>query len=167
MDKNKSLGIGIIAILLVVSAFFGVVEAKHYLGTPCEVLRVIDGDTIDIRIPYYEEINYRETLYDTPFGGVLHETETLRLEDVDCPEMDTHKGEEAKAFTEQFLKEGDVSVRMYIVGLGAGQYAKKGKDNRLIGDLVVDGKSLSHELVKNGFAIRMYEGSDSVADRHL
>jgi endonuclease YncB( thermonuclease family) len=164
MDK-KALAIGIIAILLLFSVFFGVVEANHYVKTPCKVLKVIDGDTIDIRIPYYEEINHRETLYDTPFGGELHETERLRLEEVDCPEMDTHEGEEAKAFTKQFLSGGDVSVRIYIVGLGAGQYVKKGKDNRLIGDLVVDGKSLSHELVRNGFAIRMYEGSDSVANR--
>lgn len=153
MDK-KALAIGIIAILLVSSTIFGVVEAKHYVETPCEVLGVIDGDTIEIQIMDYEKINEREYLHDTPYGGVLHRTERLRLEKVDCPEMDTPEGKKAKAFTEQFLKGGSVTVSIYIVdGTKWGHYAKRGRYGRLIGDLVVGGRSLSDELVRNGFAI--------------
>jgi endonuclease YncB( thermonuclease family) len=153
MDK-KALAISIIAIFLVSSAVFEVVEAKHYVSTPCRVLKVIDGDTIDIQIMNYDKINEREYLHDTSYSGVLHATERLRLEGVDCPEMDTHEGERAKAFTEQFLKGGSVTVSIYIVdGAKWGHYAKRGKYGRLIGDLVVGSKSLSDELVRNGFAI--------------
>ena len=117
---------------------------------------MIDGDTIEIDIPDYEKINKKEDLHDTRYGGVLHATEKLRLEGVDCSEMDTHEGERAKAFTEQFLKEGDVTVSIYIVdGTKWGHYAKGGKYGRLIGDLVVGGRSLSDELVRNGFATRI------------
>jgi len=115
---------------------------------------VIDGDTVDIEIPDYNEININEDLHDTPYGGLLHAKETIRLEGVDCPEMDTGEGIEAKAFTENFLKSGNVSVKIYIVdGTKWGHYAKHDEYGRILGDLLVDGKSLSDELVKNGLAV--------------
>jgi len=40
-----------------------------------------------------------------------------------------------------------------VDGTKWGHYAKHGKYGRLLGDLLVDGKSLSDELVKNGLAV--------------
>ena len=62
----------------------------------------------------------------------------------------SYEGEKAKAFTEQFLGSGAVSVSIYIVdGTKYSHYAKRGKYGRLIGDLLVGGRSLSDALVRN------------------
>lgn len=54
------------------------------------VERVIDGDTIKVRFDLGFDTWYRET---------------LRLRDIDCPEMDTKAGQEAKAFVQSLIKE--------------------------------------------------------------
>ncbi|BDC36407.1 hypothetical protein MTLP_10890 [Candidatus Methanoliparum sp. LAM-1] len=123
-------------------------------NVPCTVIEVIDGDTIEVAIPSYDKINKEEDLHDTSYGCVLHATERIRLEKVDCPEMNESGGNEAKTFTENFLKNGNVSVKIYIVdGANWGHYVKNDKYGRILGDLLVDGKSLSDELVKNGLAV--------------
>ena len=48
----------IIGVFLLTSPAISMVAAKHYVETSCEVVRVVDGDTVDIQIPDYEEINY-------------------------------------------------------------------------------------------------------------
>jgi len=153
--KIGILTIGIVAAIFASFAIFGgVVAAKHYIQTPCEVLKVKDGDTINICIPDYERINKEEELHGSPDGGLLKEIEDLRLEDIDCPEGDTEEEKRAKAFTEDFLRQGDVTLSVEIVdGYKWGHHDKRGKYRRLIGDLIVGGESLSDALVRSGFGM--------------
>jgi endonuclease YncB( thermonuclease family) len=68
----------------------------HYppfgLHLPCNVVRVIDGDTVEIGLP-----------------GSTYQWK-LRLIDCWCPEMNTAKGKAAKAAAEELLKEATCSV---------------------------------------------------------
>jgi len=59
------------------------------------VERVIDGDTLKVRLD---------------LGFSIWHRETLRLRGIDCPEMDTKEGQEAKAFVQSLIKEADLIV---------------------------------------------------------
>ena len=59
------------------------------------VERVIDGDTLKVRIDLGFDTWHRET---------------LRLRDIDCPEMDTKEGQEAKAFAQSYIKDASLII---------------------------------------------------------
>jgi endonuclease YncB( thermonuclease family) len=55
---------------------------------PCEVLRVVDGDTLEIRVIL-------------PFGIEAHDD--ARMIGINCPEHGTPEGDKATAYTKQWL----------------------------------------------------------------
>ncbi len=59
------------------------------------VEKVIDGDTIKVRM-------------DLGYGDSCRQV--LRLRDLDCPEIDTKEGSEAKTFVQSYVKEAEVIV---------------------------------------------------------
>jgi len=59
------------------------------------VEKVIDGDTLKVR-------------FDLGFDQWFRDT--LRLRDIDCPEVDTKEGQEAKAFVQSYIKEAQLVV---------------------------------------------------------
>ena len=85
------------------------------------VIYVIDGDTFKVDI------------FD----------ESVRFEDIDCPEPDTDKGKAAKAYTESHLlgKEVELRVRKQLDDYG-----------RRVAKVYFDGKNFGYELVRNGLA---------------
>ena len=108
----------------------------------CKVTRVVDGDTVDIDI-------------DLGFGVWLHK-ERVRIYGIDTPESRTRNKEEkkyglmAKEFVKQFVK-GD------SIKLTTQKYDAKGKFGRILGDIIVDNKSLSDTMIQEHHAV-IYHG---------
>ena len=119
----------------------------------CKVRRVVDGDTVDIDI-------------DLGFGVWLHK-ERVRIYGIDTPESRTRDKEEkkyglmAKEFVKQFVK-GD------SIKLTTQKYDAKGKFGRILGDIIVDNKSLSDTMIQEHHAV-IYHGQskDDIAEEHL
>jgi len=89
------------------------------------VVRVIDGDTLRVEV-HGVEIN-------------------LRLLGVDCPEMNSTGGPEAKAYVVSWLKQGKAINLEY----GRRRYGKYG---RLLAWVWRDGHLLQEDLIRNGHA---------------
>ena len=108
----------------------------------CKILRVVDGDTVDVNI-------------DLGFGVWLHK-ERVRIQGIDTPESRTRDKEEkkyglmAKEFVKQFVK-GD------SIKLTTQKYDAKGKFGRILGDIIVDNKSLSDTMIQEHHAV-IYHG---------
>lgn len=99
---------------------------------PCEVLRVIDGDTLEVRL----DLGLNVTL-----------TDPARLYGVDCPELPTDQGKAAKAFAERWVSERD-GFMLRAKGKG------RDKFGRLLGTITSDGESLNAALLESGHAKR-------------
>ena len=108
----------------------------------CKIRRVVDGDTVDIDI-------------DLGFGVWLHK-ERVRIYGIDTPESRTRDKIEkrfgllAKEFVKQFVK-GD------SIKLTTQKYDAKGKFGRILGDIIVDNKSLSDTMIQEHHAV-IYHG---------
>jgi len=88
-----------------------------------KVVGVSDGDTITVLTP--DNNNFK-----------------IRLYGADCPESSQDYGQKAKQFTSDLCFGKQVSV----------QYDETDRYGRIVGIVTVDGKILSEELIKNGFA---------------
>jgi endonuclease YncB( thermonuclease family) len=102
------------------------------------VLRVLDGDTI-------------EAVIDLGFG--ITTTQTLRLRGIDCPELVSKEGKEAKAFVEDLLKPGTL---VFI------KTAKSDKYDRYLVDVFItdkndEGQYLNNLLLEKELAVRVRE----------
>ena len=108
-----------------------------------EVTRVIDGDTVAFAAPFLpdplkKELSIRVYGVDTPEKGWRAE----------CP-AEAKWGEQASQFTKDQLNNAKkIQVAIY-------KWDKFG--GRVLGDIVIDGKSLRAMLIENGFA-REYFG---------
>ena len=69
--------------------------AKDLFTYSAVVERVIDGDTLKVRLD---------------LGFETFTRQTLRLRGIDAPEMDTKKGQEAKAFAQSYVKEAQTII---------------------------------------------------------
>ena len=107
-----------------------------------EVTRVIDGDTVAFRAdflpePLKQELSIRVYGVDTP-------EKSWRAE---C-ESEAAWGEQASQFTKDQLNSATViKVAIY-------KWDKFG--GRVLGDIIIDGNSLRHMLIENGFAREYY-----------
>ena len=107
------------------------------------ITRVIDGDTVEFKasflpLPLKPVLSIRVFGVDTP-------EKSFRAK---CPE-ESALGEEASKFTKQLVKDSktqQISIK---------DWDKYG--GRVLGDVILDGKSLSEELIKKGYA-RAYFG---------
>ena len=119
----------------------------------CKVSRVIDGDTVDVDI-------------DLGFGVWLHK-ERVRVLGIDTPESRTRDKEEkkyglaAKAFVKDFFRIGDVV-------LTTKKYDAKGKFGRILGDIIVDDKSLSETMIQEHHAVAYHgQSKEDIREAHL
>jgi len=108
-----------------------------------KVTRVIDGDTVVIEAPYLPK----------PLKPSL----SLRINGVDTPEKaprakctdEATKATAASAYTRQLVRNGK-EIKVDIA-----KWDKYG--GRVLGDLIIDGNTLSSQLINNGYA-REYHG---------
>ena len=122
-----------------------------------KVVRVIDGDTVDVDI-------------DLGFGIWLRK-ERVRIMGIDTPESRTRDkvekkfGLASKAKLKQLLKDGAILKT---------QVSKKGEDmkgrfGRILGDFILDdGRKVTEVLIDEGHAVAYFGGSkDDVDAAHL
>ena len=125
----------------------------------CKITRVVDGDTVDVDI-------------DLGFGVWLHK-ERVRIYGIDTPESRTRDLEEkryglaAKEFVKQFVKGDKRNIKSTII-LRTQKYDAKGKFGRILGDIIVDGASMSETMIKEHHAVPYYgQSKEEIAEAHL
>jgi endonuclease YncB( thermonuclease family) len=106
------------------------------------ITRVIDGDTVAFQAPFLppplkQELSIRVFGVDTPEKG--HRAK--------CPQ-EAQRGEMASAFTKQQIASAQ---RRQIVLMDWDKYG-----GRVLGDVILDGRSLRQMLIQNGFAREYY-----------
>ena len=106
------------------------------------ITRVIDGDTVAFQAPFLpaplkQELFIRVFGVDTPEKGFRAQ----------CPSED-QKGQEATAFTKAQI---NASTKRQVVLMDWDKYG-----GRVLGDVILDGKSLRQMLITNGFAREYY-----------
>ena len=119
----------------------------------CKVIRVVDGDTVDVDI-------------DLGFGVWLHK-ERVRIQGIDTPESRTRDKVEkrfgllAKEFVKGFVKGSSVILRTQ-------KYDAKGKFGRILGDIIVDDKSLSETMIQEHHAVAYHgQSKEDIQEAHL
>lgn len=122
--------------------------ASYITPTPPSVIRVIDGDTIKIEAPYLPESLGKEL--------------SLRLEGIDTPEDRRAKCDKEKLLSKEateFVKEvlDNAQKREFIIN-GWDKYG-----GRVLGDILIDGKSLAKMLLDKGYAVE-YHGTGTKKD---
>lgn len=108
------------------------------------VTRVIDGDTVRVKL---------ESRTAKPGEAV---TRTVRLAEIDAPELKQPFGSDAKAALESM-----VLGKLVVV-----EYHKTDRYRRIIGTILLAGESVNHRLVEQGLAwhFRRYSRSQSLRD---
>ena len=125
----------------------------------CKILRVIDGDTVDVDI-------------DLGFGIWMHK-ERIRLHGIDTPESRTRDkiekifGFEAKRMVQTWLPVGSNQTLVTTKD-------KSGKFGRVLGKFIIfDGRNdrvstLNEWMVENHYAVAYHgQSKESVANEHL
>lgn len=128
-----------VALLLPLSAF---AKDKEGVTYDAVITRVIDGDTVAFEAkwllpPLKPELSVRVFGVDTPekgFRGLCDKEKDL--------------GEKASAFTKKLIKEGK---KFQVTLMGWDKYG-----GRVLGDVLIDGKSLRKQLIEQGYAREYY-----------
>lgn len=123
-------------------AIFAVCLASYANPYNFEILRVVDGDTVTFKAtflppPLKQELAVRIYGVDTPEKG--HRAQ--------CP-SEAARGAAATEFTKQAVAQA--RVRQVVIQA----WDKFG--GRVLGDIILDGKSLRQLLIANGFAREYY-----------
>ena len=119
----------------------------------CKILRVVDGDTVDVDI-------------DLGFGVWLHK-ERIRIMGIDTPETRTRDlvekqfGNLAKDFVKDLMPVGSSQIIMTTKD-------KTGKFGRILGDFLIDGKSLVESIIENKHGVAYHgQSKDDIAEAHM
>lgn len=130
-------------LLLAILPLFAFAQ-KEKAGVTYDVIltRVIDGDTVAFQAnwlpePLKKELSIRVFGVDTP-------EKSFRAK---CP-SEAARGEAATAFTKQTI---NASTKRQIVMMDWDKYG-----GRVLGDVLLDGKSLRQQLIAQGFAREYY-----------
>ena len=124
----------------------------------CKILRVVDGDTVDIDI-------------DLGFGMWMHK-ERVRMMGIDTPESRTSDklekkfGIASKEKLKEMLPEGYSQILKTEIDK-SGEDAK-GKFGRILGDFLIEGKKASEILINEGFGVSYHgQSKDDIQEMHL
>ena len=119
----------------------------------CKILRIVDGDTVDVDI-------------DLGFGVWLHK-ERIRMMGIDTPESRTSDKEEkvygmlSKNFVKDTLPIGSIQILRT-------HKDKTGKFGRILGDFLIEDKSLGDIMVDKSLAVRYNgENKEEMGPAHL
>ena len=119
----------------------------------CKILRVVDGDTVDVDI-------------DLGFG-IIMSNERVRIHGIDAPESRTRDlvekkfGLAAKERVLELLPEGSYqTIKTYLDG--------KGKFGRILGNFLIANSTLTAILINEGHAVEYHgQSKDDILEQHL
>jgi len=136
----KKIIIGVIAMLSIVAFAQG--KQKDGVIYDAVITRVIDGDTVAFQAPFLPaplkpELSIRVFGVDTPEKGFRAQ----------CVSED-QRGQAATAFTKAQI---NASAKRQVILMDWDKYG-----GRVLGDVILDGKSLRQMLISNGFAREYY-----------
>jgi len=130
----------------------------------CKILRVVDGDTVDVDI-------------DLGFGVWMHK-ERVRVNGIDAPESRTRDLEEkafglaAKERVKELLPIGSMQVLKTEIDKSGED--KKGKFGRILGDFKIyfpaydRWSTLTESLIKEGHAVAYHgQSKDDIQEAHM
>ena len=124
----------------------------------CKILRVVDGDTVDIDI-------------DLGFGIWMHK-ERVRMMGIDTPESRTRDkvekafGLASKARLKELLPVGSIQVLKTEIDRSGED--KKGKFGRILGDFIIEDKRATDILIEEGHAVAYFGGSkEEIEMKHM
>ena len=101
-----------------------------------KVLKVVDGDTIDVRIDMGFDIKYKSR---------------VRLFGIDTPESRTRDLEEKKLglLSKKYLKDKLAGGKKLTIKTHKGE--QTGKFGRILGEVFISGKNINLQMCKEGF----------------
>ena len=118
-----------------------------------KVLKIVDGDTIDVRIDMGFDIKYKSR---------------VRLYGIDTPESRTRDLVEKKygLKSKKYLKEALLNGKRKIIKTHRGE--QTGKFGRILGEIFIDGKNINLDMCEKGYAVH-YHGQNKklVEKEHL
>jgi micrococcal nuclease len=135
----------LIALLLVTSTTVFAQKQKEGVTYTATITRVIDGDTVAFQAlwlpdPLKKELSIRVFGVDTPEKG--HRAQ--------CP-SENERGQAATAFTKSTI---NAAKTRQVVLMDWDKYG-----GRVLGDVLLDGKSLRSMLIQQGYAREYYGGA--------
>ena len=106
-----------------------------------KVLKVVDGDTIDVRIDMGFDIKYKSR---------------VRLFGIDTPESRTRDLEEKKLglLSKKYLKDKLAVGKRFTIKTHKGE--QTGKFGRILGEVFISGKNINLQMCKEGYAVAYY-----------
>ena len=118
-----------------------------------KVIKVVDGDTIDVMIDLGFDIKYKSR---------------VRLFGIDTPESRTRDLTEKKygLLSKKYLQSALANGSKKIIKTHKDQ--ETGKFGRILGEIFVDGKNINMEMCKKGHAVEYYgQNKQLVEAEHL
>jgi len=103
----------------------------------CKLLRIVDGDTIDV---------------DIDLGFSIHQKNRIRLSGIDTPEIRTRDTVEKKRGFAAKNRLAELLPEEFIIRT---KYDNRGKYGRVLGTLIVDDVNINELLVLEGHAIKI------------
>lgn len=116
----------------------------------CKIIRVVDGDTVDVDI----NLGF----------GIVYSNQRIRLYGIDAPESRTRNRIEKKygLYAKKFLTErlGETcTLRTRLDG--------KGKFGRILGEFIVDDVNVNEEMVDKHMVVRYHgQSKKDIQDEH-
>ena len=124
----------------------------------CKILRVVDGDTVDVDI-------------DLGFGMWMHK-ERVRMMGIDTPESRTRDlvekafGLASKERLKELLPVGSMSILKTEIDKSGED--KKGKFGRILGDFFIEDRRATDILIEEGHAVAYFGGSkEEIQMKHM
>ena len=124
----------------------------------CKILKVVDGDTVDVDI-------------DLGFGVWLKK-ERVRMMGIDTPESRTRDkveklfGLSAKQYVKDNMPTNSMQILKTEIDRSGGD--KKGKFGRILGDFILDDKKLTDMMIEDGHAVAYFGGSkEEIQMKHM
>ena len=120
----------------------------------CTILRVVDGDTVDVDI-------------DLGFG-VWMRKERIRVLGIDTPESRTRNKEEKVRglLSKKYLQNAIKKSKKLTIKTHKG--SETGKFGRILGEVFADGKNLNLQMCKEGYAVAYYgQNKKLIEAQHL
>ena len=118
----------------------------------CKMVRVVDGDTVDVDI-------------DLGFGVWLRD-QRIRLYGIDTPESRTSDpseklyGKAATEFLKKWLDGGDVTIKTHK--------DERGKFGRILGELWVFDTNVNRKMIEEHHAVEYHgQSKEEIAEQHI